>query len=383
MRCGKRFGAVFGPPHFFWGSEMIMLKRLKIAALALLLAPLLAFGTSAPRDHGLVFDTNGAPSNTIGMIGDVAVDPNTGILYLKDATLGWVVTYTPAGAGSFTANSFVFAGTGGTLTSTTAPTNGQLLIGSTGAAPALATLTGTTNQVNVTNGAGSITFSLPSTLTLPGTLTIPGSTANAFMYSGAGGLVSTTAAPTNGQLLIGSTGNAPAVAALTGTSNQVSVTNGAGTITLGLPSTLAIPGTVTSVNGINTAGSIGIPFEVATANFLTQGANISSTSIYAVPTGQSGRYRVTMNTILVTPDGASSTLPNTNVSWTDADSSGTPNANIGATSTANTTSAASVGSLTVYAKAGTNINISTTGYASGTAGAMKYDARYQVEYLGN
>jgi hypothetical protein len=40
-------------------------------------------------------------------------------------------------------------------------TNGQLLIGSTGAAAVAASLTGTTNQVNVTNGAGSITLSTP------------------------------------------------------------------------------------------------------------------------------------------------------------------------------------------------------------------------------
>lgn len=48
---------------------------------------------------------------------------------------------------------------GGTNLSTT-PTNGQLLIGD-GVDYTLATLTGTANQVNITNGAGSITLSLP------------------------------------------------------------------------------------------------------------------------------------------------------------------------------------------------------------------------------
>lgn len=55
----------------------------------------------------------------------------------------------------------VYIGPTGGLASTAAPTNGQVLIGSTGAAPALSTITGTTNQVNVTNGAGSITVSTP------------------------------------------------------------------------------------------------------------------------------------------------------------------------------------------------------------------------------
>lgn len=40
-------------------------------------------------------------------------------------------------------------------------TNGQLLIGSTGAAASTATISGTTDQITVTNGAGSITLSTP------------------------------------------------------------------------------------------------------------------------------------------------------------------------------------------------------------------------------
>jgi len=46
------------------------------------------------------------------------------------------------------------------ITSTAAPTNGQILIGSTGLIPALGTLTGTANETLITNGAGSITIGL-------------------------------------------------------------------------------------------------------------------------------------------------------------------------------------------------------------------------------
>src|SRR5690606_5220634 len=42
--------------------------------------------------------------------------------------------------------------------------NGQVLIGSNGSAQVANTLTGTTNQVNVTPGAGSITLSLPQSI---------------------------------------------------------------------------------------------------------------------------------------------------------------------------------------------------------------------------
>ena len=51
--------------------------------------------------------------------------------------------------------------------------NGQLLVGSTGVDPALATITGTANEVTVTNGAGTITLSLPDAITLV-TLTTTG-----------------------------------------------------------------------------------------------------------------------------------------------------------------------------------------------------------------
>lgn len=43
-------------------------------------------------------------------------------------------------------------------------TDGKLLIGSTGSMPVVASLTGTANQVNITNGAGSITLSLPQNI---------------------------------------------------------------------------------------------------------------------------------------------------------------------------------------------------------------------------
>jgi hypothetical protein len=36
----------------------------------------------------------------------------------------------------------------------------------------------------------------------------------------------------NGQIIIGNTGNAPSIANLTGTANQVLIANGAGSITL-------------------------------------------------------------------------------------------------------------------------------------------------------
>jgi hypothetical protein len=82
------------------------------------------------------------------------------------------------------------------------------------------------------------------------TLTVSGLTANSFLYSGVGGLLTTTSAPTNGQLLIGSTGAAPVAGAITGTANQITVTLGAGTIALSLPSAVTLPGSLVATTTI-------------------------------------------------------------------------------------------------------------------------------------
>jgi hypothetical protein len=60
----------------------------------------------------------------------------------------------------------VMVSSAGSIVEAAALSNGQLLIGSTAAAPIVANITGTTNQVIVTNGAGSITLSLPQDIAL-------------------------------------------------------------------------------------------------------------------------------------------------------------------------------------------------------------------------
>lgn len=55
--------------------------------------------------------------------------------------------------------------------------------------------------------------------------------------------VTVTAAPTNGQLLIGSTGADPSVAAPTGDTNEIAITTGAGTLAIGIADNPVIPGT--------------------------------------------------------------------------------------------------------------------------------------------
>lgn len=65
-----------------------------------------------------------------------------------------------SGAATFTDHGILLGSGTDAFTALGAATNGQLPIGSTGADPVLATLTGTANQIAVTNGAGTITLSL-------------------------------------------------------------------------------------------------------------------------------------------------------------------------------------------------------------------------------
>jgi hypothetical protein len=72
-----------------------------------------------------------------------------------------VVAYGGTGAATLTDHSLLVGSGTDAITALGAATNGQLPIGSTGADPVLAPLTGTANQITVTNGAGTITLSTP------------------------------------------------------------------------------------------------------------------------------------------------------------------------------------------------------------------------------
>lgn len=84
-----------------------------------------------------------------------------------------VVTVAKGGTNSSTAlnNSSVMVSSAGAIVELGQATNGQLVVGNTGGAPVLAALTGTTNQVVVTNGAGTITLSLPQNINTTATPT--------------------------------------------------------------------------------------------------------------------------------------------------------------------------------------------------------------------
>lgn len=87
---------------------------------------------------------------------------------LTSIALPLIVAKGGTGATTLTNHGILLGSGTSAVTALGAATDGQLPIGSTGADPVLAGITGTANQITVTNGAGSIALSFPTNLSLSG-----------------------------------------------------------------------------------------------------------------------------------------------------------------------------------------------------------------------
>lgn len=118
-------------------------------------------------DGGDVFTVN---TTTPGVL--IAGTLNvTGALTL---TVPLAVPQGGTGAATFTDHGLMVGSGTGILTVLGSATNGQLPIGNTGSDPTLATLTGTADEITVSNGGGTITLSQPNDVTIGGILTVTG-----------------------------------------------------------------------------------------------------------------------------------------------------------------------------------------------------------------
>ncbi len=205
--------------------------------------------------------------STVTTITDVSVGPGVSLI----------------GGGSnpaFTLKTLV-AGTNVSLTSTAS----TITIDAT-STTGVSSLTGTINQIVVSSPTGAITISLPSAVTITSSLTVSGLTTNAFLYSGTGGLITSTSPPTNGQLLIGSTGVAPVRASLIAGS-AISVTNGAGTISIANTGVTSILGTSNQITVSASTGAItvSLPSSVTVTTSLTVGGLATNAFLYSGTSG--------------------------------------------------------------------------------------------------
>ena len=196
-----------------------------------------------------------------------------------------------------TANALLYANASKQLTSLGAATDGQLVMGSTGAAPVLGTLTGTSNQISVTNGAGSITLSTPQNIgtasspTFAG-LTLSGLTASKIVTTSGASALSTlssaiavadggtgvSSVPTNGQLLVGN-GTGYAVASLSNRGG-IQIVNGSGTIALGAIERGHLSGFTMSTAGSSATMTIaaGQATDSTNAAVITLGSSLAKTT---------------------------------------------------------------------------------------------------------
>lgn len=132
-----------------------------------------------------------------------------------------------------------------------------------------------------------------------------------------------------------------------------------------------VAGTLTVTGATNRVGNV---------NLTGQTADLSASALTVSATGW---YRVSWQIILTTAASTSSTLPTVAIFWTDPDSSVEHDDNGGFTdpisSSANTVGLYVAGFLMVYAKTGTTIAYTTTGYASSGGTAMQYSFRLNAE----
>lgn len=124
---------------------------------------------------------------------------------------------------------------------------------------------------------------------------------------------------------------------------------------------------------------------VASSDLTAQAAAINATTIYAVPAGGAGMYRVSWVATITTAGSTSSVLGGTNgfqvifTSPTDSVAK-TSVAGLTVTSTANTTATAISGHLEAYCKLSTNLQFKFD-YTSVGVTAMVYEIHVRVEAI--
>ncbi len=92
-------------------------------------------------------------------------------------------------------------------------------------------------------------------------------TANGMVYAGdPGGLVSLPPAG-NGQVLLGNSGNPPAVGSVAGTTNEIEMTAGPGTLQIGIPNSFTMPAATPAFAQVSVAGSPASNLQVATKRY--------------------------------------------------------------------------------------------------------------------
>lgn len=244
-------------------------------------------GTESGSLNTLTGDSGGAITPTAGNITLAGTSSQ-----ITTAGSGSTITlsldgpYTPA---TYTAHGVLIGEGSSSIVATTPGTNGQLLIGSTGADPAFATLTSTGGTITVTGGAHTLNIDLAAPVTVPngGTGATSLTAHGVLLGEGTSAVVATAVGATN-SVLQGSTGADPAFT----TTPTVATLNTTGALTVGNALTVtaggaAVTGTTTinttgaATTTIGTGGTGAVAIGNATGNTAVTGSLTASTTLTA------------------------------------------------------------------------------------------------------
>jgi hypothetical protein len=174
----------------------------------------------ATTDGTVIFDGTRLVTTATGTAGQLLTSNGAGVAPTYQAAAASSISITGNSGGALTGNAFTF--TGGTTGLTFAGAGTTEILGGT--------------LVVANGGTGAATL-----------------TANSVLLGNGTSAISTLGAATNGQLIIGSTSNPPVLATITAGTN-ITVTNGAGSITI---ATTATPFTWNTVTGTSASMAMG------------------------------------------------------------------------------------------------------------------------------
>ncbi|MFN5378653.1 MAG: beta strand repeat-containing protein, partial [Ignavibacteria bacterium] len=324
--------------------------------------------TTAPGVGGLVAGTGISISyNSPNIVIASTTSPGTA----NDQTLRW-----DAATSTWTPNSNVLASSGGNLTvNGNASVNGNLVsngnatlgdnagdaVTINAAAVKIANVgTGASSSGVVTRKANGELEVSTATFTTSATALGP----NAGVRTNVNGQLETVPMG-NGQILIGNAAGGPVATTITGTANQVIVTNGAGSITLSTPQNIATTSNVT-FNSVTTTNNVAVGSTLAVAGNTTVGGTLGVTGATTLGSTvtQTGNGQVTFGGNVDATNGLDVTGGNLTVGGTNF-TVGVGNGNVATSGTLTVAGATALGStLAVTGNAAMNGNV-TMGNGTG------------------
>lgn len=121
------------------------------------------------------------------------------------------------------------------------------------------------------------------------------------------------------------------------------------------------------------------PIDLVDVDLTAQAADIAATTLFAIVT--SARYRVSGYIIVTQAATTSSVLPSIVISWTDPDNSTVQSLTLTPTNSGNLLTSLQQANAILSAKAVTNAQYSTSGYASVGATPMQFALHLVLESL--